>query len=59
MGDEPKVKEAIALVEGIKGEKPLAPMKGTCAACRYACRFAGKQEGELPAWLRRTGADVG
>lgn len=58
MGDEPRVKEAIALVESIKGEKPIAPMKGTCATCRYACRFAGKPESELPPWLQRTAFDV-
>jgi len=58
MGEEARVKAAISLVESIKGEKPLAPLKGTCATCRYACRFAGKQEAELPAWLQRTAADV-
>ena len=58
MGEELKVKEAIALVESIKGEKPVAPLKGTCAICRYACRFVGKQESELPAWLQRTAFDV-
>ena len=58
MGEEARVKAAISLVESIKGEKPVAPLKGTCATCRYACRFAGKQESELPAWLQRTAADV-
>ena len=52
MGEEPKVKAAIALVESIKGEKPVAGRKGTCATCRYACRFAGTPEEDLPAWLR-------
>lgn len=58
MGEEAKVKAAIALVERIKGEKPLAPLKGTCATCRYACRFAGTKEADLPPWLQRTAADV-
>lgn len=57
-GEEAQVKEAIALVERIKGEKPLAPLKGTCATCRYACRFHGMQEADLPPWLQRTERDV-
>ena len=58
MGEESKVKEAIALIESIKGEKALRPLKGTCATCEYACRFAGMQEADLPAWLQRTALDV-
>jgi len=58
LGEEAKVTATIELVESIKGEKPLAPMKGTCEICRYACCFAGKKEAELPAWLQRTAWDV-
>jgi hypothetical protein len=58
MGEDAAVQEAIALIESIKGEPPVRPMKGTCAACRYACRFAGTQEADLPAWLQRTSWDI-
>jgi hypothetical protein len=52
MGEEANVKKAIDLIEGIKGEKPAAGLKATCESCRYACRFAGTKEADLPAWLR-------
>jgi hypothetical protein len=50
-GKEADVKKAIAIVESIKGEPLLKGFKGTCEACRYACKFAGKKVGELPKWL--------
>lgn len=50
-GDESAVKAAMALVESIKGEKPVAGLKNVCETCRYACRFAGVAESELPAWV--------
>ncbi len=52
LGDEPNVKRAIDLIESIKGEKPVAGAKGVCGSCRYACRFAGVKDAELPAWLQ-------
>ena len=52
MGEDAKVKSAIELVEGIKGEKPVAGMKNVCESCRYACKFAGWKEADLPAWVR-------
>ena len=52
MGEEANVKAAIGLVESIKGEKPVAGMKSVCASCRYACKFAGWMEADLPAWVR-------
>ncbi len=51
-GEDRKVKSAIDLVESIKGEKPAAGVKGVCETCRYACRFAGTKEADLPAWLQ-------
>lgn len=51
-GDEPKVKAAIALLESIKGEKPAKGIKVNCESCRYACRWAGTKESDLPTWLR-------
>lgn len=58
MGEEENVRKAIALVESIKGEEPVRPLKGTCETCKYACKFAGLKEEALPAWLRRTDFDV-
>lgn len=52
VGEEANVKRAIALVEGIKGEKPTVGVRGVCESCRYACRFAGVKEADLPAWLQ-------
>jgi hypothetical protein len=52
MGPETNVQKAIALLESIKGEPRVAPIKGTCARCLYACRFKGMAEADLPAWLR-------
>lgn len=52
LGEEANVKRAIALVEGIKGEKPTVGVRGVCESCRYACRFAGVKEADLPAWLQ-------
>jgi hypothetical protein len=52
MGEDARVKAAIDLVEGIKGEKRVAGLKNVCEPCRYACKFAGWKEAELPAWVR-------
>jgi hypothetical protein len=53
-GADAAVQSALGLVEQIKGEPAVAGRKGTCAVCRYSCRFAGKPESDLPAWLRRS-----
>jgi len=50
-GEEVKVRKAISIVESIKGEPTLKGFKGTCEKCPYACKFAGKKVGDLPAWL--------
>ena len=51
-GDDAQVKEAVAIVEAIKGEPALPGFKGTCRTCRYRCTFAGMEEGDLPEWLK-------
>lgn len=51
-GTEEQVKKAIALVEQVKGEPALPNFKGTCKTCRYKCIYAGKDQGDLPEWLR-------
>lgn len=50
-GAEPEVKKAISIVESIKGEKPVPPLKGLCKKCLYTCKFKGMEEEDLPAWL--------
>lgn len=55
-GEEGPVRQAIDLVESIKGEPPVAGLKGCCEECLYQrCAFNGKKEEELPAWLRADG----
>jgi len=59
-GAEPDVKKAISLVESIKGEKPVPPLKGLCKKCLYVCKFKGMQEEDLPSWAtRRPSEDQG
>ncbi len=53
MGEEAAVKAAIDLLESIKGERPVKGALGECLTCKYACRFRGLREAELPEWLRR------
>ncbi len=52
MGEDAGVKDAIKLLESIKGEKPAKGIKVHCDDCRYACRWAGTKESDLPAWMR-------
>jgi hypothetical protein len=50
-GTEDQVRQAVALIESVKGEPSLKGSKGVCETCRYACCFAGKKVEELPSWL--------
>ena len=50
-GEQSKVKNAIRMVDSIKGEPVLPGFKGTCETCPYSCIFAGKKVQDLPAWL--------
>jgi hypothetical protein len=52
-GSDAPVRQAIGLVESIKGEPPVPALKGRCDNCPYPrCAFNGKSEAQLPAWLR-------
>lgn len=51
-GAENNLKKAISLIEKIKGEPVLNNFKGTCRKCRYKCIYAGKDQSDLPEWLR-------
>ena len=53
-GEEDRVREAIDLVESVKGEPSVPGNKGTCAICLYPCRFQGIKEEDLPKWLQNT-----
>jgi len=50
-GEESKIKNAIGIVESVKGEPVLPGFKGTCETCPYACIFSGKKMKDLPSWL--------
>lgn len=50
-GEKGNVKQAISIMESIKGEPPLKGFKGTCETCAYTCTFAGTKAENLPAWL--------
>lgn len=44
MGSEEEVKKAIALVEGIKGERGVEPIRGDCGRCVYTnCPRSGRR----------------
>lgn len=51
-GAENNVKKAISIIEKIKGEPVLPNFKGTCKTCRYQCVFVGKDQADLPEWLK-------
>ncbi len=51
-GAEDNVNKAISVIEKIKGEPILPDLKGSCKTCRYACIYAGKDQSDLPEWLR-------
>ncbi len=51
-GAEENMKKAISIIEKIKGEPVLPNFKGTCKTCRYECIYAGKDQSDLPEWLR-------
>jgi hypothetical protein len=51
-GEEDDVNRCLDFIEGIKGEPPLPAVKGTCKGCGAPCSFDGKEEKELPVYLR-------
>lgn len=51
-GEDPNVKQAMEIVESIKGEPTLPGFKGNCETCPYACKYAGQKPEALPGWLR-------
>ena len=51
-GAEENVKKTISIIEKIKGEPVVPGFKGTCKTCPYQCIYKGKDESDLPEWLR-------
>ncbi len=51
-GDDKEVNCCLDFIEGIKGEPPLAAVKGPCKGCGAPCSFDGKELEALPAYLR-------
>ncbi len=51
-GDDDKVNKCLDFVETIKGEPPLPAAKGPCKTCPILCSFQGKEESDLPAYLK-------
>jgi hypothetical protein len=51
-GAENNIKKAISIIEKIKGEPVLPNFKGTCKPCRYKCIYAGRDQSDLPVWLK-------
>lgn len=53
-GNKEEINNAIDLVSQIKGEPPMPSSKGDCKnSCRYfRCAYHGKENHELPQWLR-------
>jgi len=51
-GDEDTVTRCLDFIEGIKGEPPLAALKGPCKTCNIACSFQGKDPEDLPPYVR-------
>lgn len=51
-GEEGRVNGCLDLVESIKGEPPLVPVKGPCKTCPLLCSFQGKDDADLPSYLK-------
>ena len=54
-GEEKNIKVLVEFLEQkIKGEAPIKGNKGICESCRYQnCRYYGKTQKELPAWMKK------
>lgn len=53
-GDDTGVNECLDFIEDkIKGEPPLQAVKPPCKSCPMPCSFQGKEESDLPPYLRK------
>ena len=51
-GEGEQVERCMDALEEVKGEPPLNDAKGPCGTCEISCGFQGKEEKELPYYLR-------
>ncbi|HEU18558.1 MAG TPA: hypothetical protein ENO00_04135 [Deltaproteobacteria bacterium] len=51
-GGDDDVNKCVNFVETVKGEPPLPAAKGPCKTCPILCSFQGREEGDLPVYLR-------
>ncbi len=51
-GEDDDVNACMDMIEAIKGEPPLPAVKPPCKTCGAPCSFKGKEEEELPAYLK-------
>jgi hypothetical protein len=51
-GKDGDVNRCLDFIEKIKGEPPLPAVKGPCKTCGVLCSFQGRDEDELPAYLK-------
>ncbi|HBB17719.1 MAG: hypothetical protein A3J94_03310 [Syntrophus sp. RIFOXYC2_FULL_54_9] len=51
-GEDAEVNACMDMIESIKGEPPLPAVKPACKTCGAPCSFKGKEEQDLPAYLR-------
>jgi len=51
-GEEKDVNRCLDFIESIKGEPSLPAAKGPCKTCPILCSFQGKEEDDLPAYLK-------
>ncbi len=51
-GGDDDVNKCMNFVETVKGEPPLPAAKGPCKTCPILCSFQGREESDLPGYLR-------
>ena len=51
-GPDEEVNACLDFIEGIKGEPALPAVKGPCKTCPILCSFQGREEKDLPGYLK-------
>lgn len=51
-GGDDDVNKCMNFIETVKGEPPLPAAKGPCKTCPILCSFQGREESDLPGYLR-------
>jgi len=50
-GDDPAVKNAVSVIESVKGAQSPDPVLPVCAECTHLCDYAGRSDDDLPPFL--------